>query len=210
MLCAYIKYAQVLKLGAEIVYESESSWSLCVTGEEAWQKFAGEAGKHVVQRVPQSETRGRRHTSVVAVSVLPLYKESSSNGNALPFLIASGDVEIITQRGHGKGGQHQNKVESAVRAIHKPSGIAVFINGRDQYRNKQLALEILSARVKEMEDEKRHAGVAKIKAEQIGSGSRSGKIRTYNFISSVVIDHRTGVKCGRLDAVMKGRFDLLG
>lgn len=143
---------------------------------------------------------------MVAVCVLPLQRESSASGHQLPL----SDVEIITQRGHGKGGQHQNKVESAVRAIHKPTGLAVFINGRDQYRNKQLALEILQARVKEREEEQRHAGIAKMKSEQLGSGSRSGKIRTYNFVSSMVIDHRSGIKCGRIDAVMKGRFDLLG
>lgn len=119
------------------------------------------------------------------------------------------DVEIITQRGHGSGGQNQNKVESAVRAIHRPSGISVFINGRDQIRNKQLALEILESRVLNEQKEAAHAAHNRLKSDQLGSGSRSGKIRTYNFINSVAIDHRTGVKTHRIAEILKGNFDLL-
>lgn len=123
--------------------------------------------------------------------------------------LPSADVEIITQRGHGKGGQNVNKIESAVRAIHKPSGISVFINGRDQYRNKQLALEILQSRIIEREREFIHAEHNRKKAAQLGYGTRSGKLRTYNFINSYVLDHRTGNKTHRIEDVMKGRFDLL-
>ncbi len=94
-----------------------------------------------MQRIPPTESRGRRHTSVVAVAVLPLSKHGGANAPPLS------EIEVTTQRGHGKGGQHQNKVESAVRAVHRQSGITVFINGRDQLRNKQLAIEILQARV---------------------------------------------------------------
>lgn len=119
------------------------------------------------------------------------------------------EIEVTTQRGHGKGGQHQNKVESAVRATHKPSGISVFINGRDQRRNKDTALEILQARVLASQRQSAHDERNRQKALQLGHGSRSGKIRTYNFINSVVTDHRSGKKTHRIDEVMKGRFDLV-
>ncbi|HEY9718463.1 MAG TPA: peptide chain release factor-like protein, partial [Trichormus sp.] len=153
-------------------------------------------------RIPPTESKGRRHTSVVAVAVMPLSQQADA---ALP----AAEIEITTQRGHGKGGQHQNKVESAVRAVHKPTGISVFINGRDQYRNKQLALEILQARVAEQKRQLAQHQRNQLKVEQLGYGSRSGKIRTYNFISSIVIDHCTGNKTHKIEEVMKGRFDLL-
>jgi len=164
--------------------------------------FANESGKHVVQRVPPTESKGRRHTSVVAVAVLPLTDGAAIN-------LPPQEVEIITQRGHGKGGQNQNKVESAVRAIHRPTGISVFINGRDQYRNKQLALEILKARVEQFKCDSAHSERNQLKSDQLDYGRRSGKVRTYNFINSVAIDHRSGRKTHRLDEVMKGNFDLL-
>jgi peptide chain release factor 1 len=199
---AYLRYARDLGFETELLYDSDSSWSLSISGEHCWTYFSGEAGKHIVQRVPPTESRGRRHTSTVSVAVLPLLQERSQ---PLP----GHEVEIITQRGHGKGGQHQNKVESAVRAIHKPSGISVFINGRDQWRNKQLALQILEARVQQLARESAQVEHSRNKASQIGFGDRSGKIRTYNFISSQVTDHRTGRKTHRIEEVMKGKFNLL-
>lgn len=123
--------------------------------------------------------------------------------------IPSSEIEIITQRGHGKGGQNVHKIESAVRAIHKPTGISVFINGRDQYRNKQLALEILRARLLERKRTAIHEDYHRVKSAQIGFGTRTGKIRTYNFINSYVLDHRTGARTHKIDEVMKGRFQLL-
>jgi peptide chain release factor 1 len=202
LLSAYLRFAEKRNLQAEIVYDSDSSWSILIKGENCWETFSAESGKHVVQRIPPTESKGRRHTSVVAVAVLPLFQE------ARPSLCLE-DVQVTTQRGHGKGGQHQNKVESAVRAVHKPTGLTVFINGRDQYRNKQLALEILQARVSERKRQSVEGQRNAFKMKQLGYGSRSGKIRTYNFINSMVIDHRTGKKTHRIDDVMKGEFDLL-
>lgn len=201
-MAAYLRFADQQGLRCEIVYDSESSWSVLIEGAGCWEAFGNESGKHVVQRVPPTESRGRRHTSVVAVAVLALSKEA---GDTVP----PAEIEVITQRGHGKGGQNQNKVESAVRAVHRPSGISVFINGRDQYRNKQLALEILQGRVAAEWKQRVHHEENRIRRDQLGSGSRSGKIRTYNFINSTVIDHRSGKKTHRVNEVMKGRFDLL-
>jgi len=202
LLSAYLRYARQLNFDCEIVYDSYSSWSVHITGDGCWDVFCHESGKHVVQRIPTTESKGRRHTSVVAVAVLPLSRQV---GVGIP----SQDVEITTQRGHGKGGQHQNKVESAVRAVHKPTGLSVFINGRDQYQNKRLALEILEARVLDRDREIAQRERNQLKIDQLGSGSRSGKLRTYNFINGSVIDHRTDRKTHKIEEVMKGKFDLL-
>jgi peptide chain release factor 1 len=202
LLVAYVRYAQALGFLSEIIYDSDSSWSLKITGDECWEYFKYESGKHVVQRVPPTESRGRRHTSIVSVAVLSLRPQIDTR---LPM----DEIEIIAQRGHGKGGQHQNKVSSAIRAVHKPTGIRVFINGRDQYQNKQLALEILAARVAEGRRESVAQERNRSKVEQLGFGTRSGKIRTYNFINGFVINHRTGQKTKRIEEVMKGKFDLL-
>jgi peptide chain release factor 1 len=204
LLAAYLRYARELGLETDLVYDSDSAWSVQVTGKNCWECFSGEAGKHIVQRVPPTESKGRRHTSTVSVAVMQL-RQIVDSSKPLP----SADVEIITQRGHGKGGQNVNKIESAVRAIHKPTGISVFINGRDQYRNKQLALEILQSRIIEREREFIHDEHNRLKAAQLGYGTRSGKLRTYNFINSYVLDHQTGKKTHRIEDVMKGRFDLL-
>ena len=201
-MAAYIRYAQFLGFACEIVYDSDSSWSLKITGDKCWEHFRHESGKHVVQRVPPTESRGRRHTSIVSVAVLNLKPQTETS-------LPSDEVEIIAQRGHGKGGQHQNKVSSAIRAVHKPTGIRVFINGRDQYQNKQLALQILAAKVAEMKREAIAQEHNRAKVEQLGFGTRSGKSRTYNFVNGFAIDHRTGRKTHRIEEVMKGKFDLL-
>jgi peptide chain release factor 1 len=200
LLAAYLRYAARLKLACEVIYDSDRFWSVRIEGAGCWEAFEGESGKHVVQRVPPTESRGRRHTSVVAVAVLPLPVDGQPS-------LPQSDVEITTQRGHGSGGQNQNKVESAVRVLHKPTGITVFINGRDQYRNKQLALQILEARVAERQRETLHAQWNKLKSEQLDFGRRSGKVRTYNFINCVATDHRTGRKTHHLSDVMKGNFE---
>jgi len=202
LLNAYLRFADQQGFESEIVYDSESSWSLLIKGDACWESFLNESGKHVVQRIPPTESKGRRHTSVVAVAVLPLREHADVH-------IPDSEIDITTQRGHGSGGQNQNKVESAVRAVHKPTGVSVFINGRDQYRNKQLALQILRARVAANARDSMHQAHNRQKAAQLGYGTRSGKIRTYNFINSLVTDHRTGRKTGRIGDVMKGRFDLL-
>lgn len=202
LLTAYLRYAVRLNLTCELAYESESSWSLHVSGDGCWEAFSNESGKHVVQRIPPTESKGRRHTSTVAVAVLPIVADEK-------FQLSLAEVEVTTQRGHGSGGQNQNKVESAVRAVHKPTGTTVFINGRDQHRNKQLALEILQSRLAERKRLEVHQHHSRLKSDQLGFAHRSGKIRTYNFINRVVTDHRTGCKTHRIEEVMKGNFSLI-
>lgn len=202
LLTAYLRYAARLNLTCELAYESESSWSVRVSGEGCWEAFLHESGKHVVQRIPPTESRGRRHTSTVAVAVLPISDDKK-------FELPQSEVEITTQRGHGSGGQNQNKVESAVRAVHKPTGLTVFINGRDQHRNKQLALEILQSRLAERKRLELQQHQSRLKSDQLGFAHRSGKIRTYNFINRLVTDHRTGSKTHRIEEVLKGNFSLI-
>lgn len=120
-----------------------------------------------------------------------------------------GDLEVITQRGHGKGGQHQNKTDSAVRMKHLPTGLSVFINGRDQGQNKREAKKILTAKVNQLNKEQVFSKVDKTRAQQVDGGGRSNKIRTYNFIDNRAIDHRSGKKVNNMRQIMKGRFDLL-
>lgn len=126
------------------------------------------------------------------------------------FQLDLNEVEITAQTGHGKGGQNVNKVASAIRAVHKPTGLTVFINGRDQHQNKRLALEILSERIEEQKKSAERKDMSDFKSQQFGSSGRGGtKIRTYNFIDSRVTDHRTGNKTTRIADVMKGKFDIL-
>jgi len=123
--------------------------------------------------------------------------------------IPDSELEVKTQGGHGPGGQHQNNTDSAVRMTHKPTGLQVFINGRDQHSNRREAKRILTARVNELRQaDEQESYNAKRKA-QWGGGGRTGKIRTYNFIKSRVTDHRLNKKTRQIDKVMKGRFDLL-
>lgn len=186
MLSLYAKWALQHNLSLAIAHQTFGHVILTVEGENAHTFFAREPGKHCVQRVPPTERKSRRHTSMVAVAVTWV-REASVHFDPR-------DVEITTQRGHGKGGQNQNKVESAVRGVHRPTGLSVFINGRDQYRNKQTALEILQERVEERFAAKEAAEDAQEKLSQTDYGTRSNKLRTYNFIEGRVVDHAQGIK----------------
>ncbi len=144
MFAAYLKYAEHLKLKSELLDASDGHITAKFTGAGVWDAFKNEAGKHVIQRCPPTERSGRRHTSVVAVAVLSLPPDKGYK--PLP----EDELDIKTQNGHGPGGQHQNKTQSAVRmVVHKPTGLQVFINGRDQHGNRAEALRILTARVNE-------------------------------------------------------------
>lgn len=156
-----------------------------------------EAGLHCIQRVPKSERGGRVHTSFARVTITPLLRASHQLNPA--------DVEITTQRGHGKGGQHQNKTDSAVRAVHKPTGFSVFINGRRQGRNREEALSLLAERVEAL-NRQTHSQAQR--SSRLGVGCEA-KIRTYNLQENRAVDHRTGVKVFNAAKVLEGRFDLM-
>lgn len=174
-----------------------------ITGTDAGKKFKHETGKHIIQRIPPTENKGRKQTSVVAVAILPLPPDSTFK--PLP----EDELETITQRGHGPGGQNINKVASAVRMKHIPTGIQVFINGRDQIHNRKEALKILTTKVNDYVQNKEQSLYSRMRKELM-DGSRGNKIRTYNLLEHRITDHRTNKKISNVDAILKkGQFELL-
>lgn len=202
LFAAYVRYAQSLNLEVDLLNSEFGHKIAKIVGKNAGKAFKYEHGGHVVQRVPPTESKGRRQTSYVNVGILPIRKDVCT-------ALDEKDLETKTQRGHGKGGQHQNKTDSAVRMKHIPTGLTVFINGRDQHANRREALSILTAKVHEDAKLKEQESFNEIKSNQMGSGSRGDKIRTYNFIESRVVDHRLGLKTSNIKAIMKGQFDLI-
>lgn len=167
-----------------------------IEGEGAAELFKNEAGGHRWQRIPPTEKRGRVQTSTVTVAVLAPENEPD-------FWLNPADIEIRTSRGSGPGGQHQNKTESCVVAHHKPTGIEVRINDKSQHKNKSLALKILRTKIACMREDEEQAKRAQEKREQVGTGQRGDKIRTYRVRDDLVTDHRTGEKW-RLSQWVKG------
>jgi len=169
---------------------------LSVTGEEVYSKLKFEAGVHRVQRTPDN-SQGRIMTSTATVAIMPLVEDGD-------FTIDEADIEFKTCRAGGKGGQNVNKVETAVHAVHRPSGIAVFSRQeRSQLFNRQMAVKMIASKLKQREIEARDAESASARKSQVGSGGRSEKIRTYNYKESRVSDHRLGMNFG-LDSILDG------
>ncbi len=171
-----------------------------VKGRDAYDALRFETGVHRVQRIPETEKNGRVHTSTVTVSVMPIRTVKK-------VTIPPSDLEFETSRSGGAGGQNVNKVETAVRVIHKPTGIAIRCTiERSQLKNKERALEMLQAKLDQMaqeEDDKKHADEKK---SQVGTGDRSEKIRTYNFPQDRVTDHRIRQSWHGLPKIMEGNF----
>jgi peptide chain release factor 1 len=177
--------------------------SFSVTGDNVYEKLKYESGIHRVQRVPETEAKGRVQTSAVTVAVLHEMENAQVNLNM-------DDVRIDTFRSSGKGGQHVNKTDSAIRLTHKPTGIVVECQDeRSQYKNKDKAIKVLKARLLELEQQKLADQLATNRKNQVGSGDRSEKIRTYNYPQNRVTDHRIGLTIRRLDYIMNGNLNLI-
>ena len=172
-----------------------------VAGEGAYDAYKHESGVHRVQRIPKTERSGRVHTSTASVAVLPLVEAREVNVNP-------NDLEVTFSRAGGPGGQNVNKVETAVRILHKPTGIVVASREeRSQHANREKALEVLRAKLYEIEQQRATGNVTDLRREQIGSADRSEKIRTYNFPDDRITDHRIGKKWHNIEKIMEGDMD---
>jgi peptide chain release factor 1 len=205
----YGMYAERKGFSVDVVSENRTELggvkeiSFLVEGDGAWSRFKFESGVHRVQRVPETESAGRIHTSAATVAVLPEAQE-------VEFTIALDDLKIDTYRSSGAGGQHINKTESAIRITHLPTGTVVECQEeRSQFKNKDKAMKVLRSRLYESELAKQDAAQAARRRSQVGSGDRSERIRTYNFPQGRVTDHRIGLTLYKIDAVMDGDLDEL-
>ncbi|MGE4443793.1 MAG: peptide chain release factor 1 [Candidatus Altimarinota bacterium] len=171
-----------------------------VKGEGAYAKFKYESGVHRVQRIPETESKGRVHTSTITVAIMPEVDE-------LDIDIKEEDLDIKATRASGAGGQHVNKTDSAIHMTHIPTGISVFCqDGRSQHKNKEKAFQILRSKIYAVEEEKRAQERGEQRLSQVGSGDRSEKIRTYNFPQDRVTDHRIGQNFSSIPQIMMGKL----
>ncbi|MBQ8171412.1 MAG: peptide chain release factor 1 [Oscillospiraceae bacterium] len=175
--------------------------SFSIEGEGAYAKMKYESGVHRVQRVPETESQGRIHTSTITVAVLPEVEEVDVDINPA-------DLTIQTYRSSGAGGQHINKTESAIRIIHNPTGVVVECQEeRSQFKNKEKAMKMLYSKLYEAKLTARDSAIAEERRIQVGTGDRSERIRTYNYPQSRVTDHRIGLTLYKLDNIMDGDCD---
>lgn len=193
----YVRYAQLKRLKVETLDENVFK----ITGRNAFGTFKYEAGVHRVQRIPKTEKRGRVHTSTATVSVLPELED-------IDLHIDPSDIEFEAFRSGGHGGQNVNKVSTAVRLKHIPTGIVVTCQTeRFQAQNREIAMELLRAKLWEIEIEKQHKEISSLKSTQVGRGMRAEKIRTYNFPQDRVTDHRINKSYHNLPVLMDGEID---
>lgn len=203
----YSMYAEAKGFRTEIVSENETELggykeiSFMIEGDGAFSRLKFESGVHRVQRVPETETAGRIHTSAVTVAVLPEAEE-------VELEISPADLQIDTYRSSGAGGQHVNKTESAIRITHLPTGTIVECQDeRSQHKNREKAMRVLRSRIYEKMMEEQNQKIASDRRSQVGSGDRSERIRTYNFPQGRVTDHRIGLTLYRLESVLNGDLD---
>ncbi len=171
-----------------------------IEGENVFARLKFESGVHRVQRVPETESGGRIHTSAATVAVLP-------EAESVDIEINANDIRIDTMRSSGAGGQHVNTTDSAVRITHIPTGLVVTSSEKSQHRNREIAMNVLRARLYDMERQKAADSRASDRKAQVGSGDRSERIRTYNFPQGRMTDHRIGLTLYRLDAILGGDLD---
>ncbi|WP_072235998.1 peptide chain release factor 1 [Campylobacter coli] len=205
---AYARYAENRGYKLEIVSSSEGSVGgfkeiiMLVKGAGAFSRLKYEGGTHRVQRVPQTESQGRIHTSAITIAVMPEVDD-------IEMEINPNDLKIDVMRSSGHGGQSVNTTDSAVRITHLPTGIVVVNqDGKSQHKNKESAMKVLKARLYEMQESERLAQESEARKSQVGSGDRSERIRTYNFPQNRISDHRINLTLYRLDAILQdGLFD---
>ena len=181
--------------------EGYKSFIAQIIGEGVYNALKYESGVHRVQRIPKTEKAGRIHTSTASVAIMPVVESKE-------VAINQGDIEVAFFRSSGPGGQNVNKVETAVRLLHKPSGLVVTSQaGRSQQSNRESAMEILRSKLYEMQIEKERGKLGDMRRAQIGSGDRSEKVRTYNFPQDRITDHRIGKKWHNLEKILEGDLD---
>ena len=203
----YSMYAERKGWKTEIMNENPTELggykeiSFMIEGEGAYSRLKFESGVHRVQRVPETESQGRVHTSTVTVAVLPEAEE-------VEFTLDPADLQIDVFRSSGAGGQKVNKTSSAIRVTYLPTGMVVECQDeRSQYKNKDKALKVLRSRLLEEETAKQNAEIAGERRSQVGTGDRSERIRTYNFPQGRVSDHRIGLTLYKIEAIMNGDLD---
>ncbi|MEA2093747.1 MAG: peptide chain release factor 1 [Pseudomonadota bacterium] len=204
----YSRYAELRKWQIEILSQSPGEHGgyreiiARIIGQGAWSRLKFESGAHRVQRVPETESQGRIHTSAATVAILPEADEVD------PVDINPSDLKVDTYRASGAGGQHVNKTDSAIRLTHLPTGIVVECQDeRSQHKNRARAMSLLAARLLAVEQEKQKTEETETRRSLVGSGDRSERIRTYNFPQGRLTDHRINLTLYKLDEIMAGNLD---
>jgi peptide chain release factor 1 len=206
----YQKYAEKLGWPLEVLSQNPGEHGgfreviVRIAGKGAYSRFKFESGTHRVQRVPETESQGRIHTSACTVAILP-EAEGVEEIDVNPA-----DLRVDTFRASGAGGQHVNKTDSAIRLTHLPSGIVVECQDeRSQHKNRARAMSLLQARLLEQEQSRQESEIAESRRIQVGSGDRSQRIRTYNYPQGRVTDHRINLTLYKLDEILAGGMDMI-
>ena len=206
LLRMYIRYAETHGWKVDVIEEQTTELGgikevvAHITGKDVFARMKFESGVHRVQRVPTTESGGRIHTSAATVAVLPEAEEVDIEINA-------NDIRIDTMRSSGAGGQHVNTTDSAVRITHLPTGLVVTSSEKSQHRNRDKAMQVLRARLYDLERNRMDSERSADRAAQVGSGDRSERIRTYNFPQGRMTDHRINLTLYKLDQIMQGDLD---